>query len=233
MKIAIIFIIFISIFLISQPAFADSSCNGHKDGDDVLSANIIGDKVATNHKYTGDTCSSVRDGSGNPVGKGEFGNPAFFNCKGACKYQVNYCNPEGCEVVYTQGGFSGTACATDTPPQCSNPSTAVTSEVGKIFGKIIPPTAIMNFGFGSVGISKFLSNLVALIYAMAMVVLIFMLIWGAWDWLTSGGDKEGLAKAKSKIINALIGIMLFAVAFAIIQVLGTFTGFSFFVGQKP
>ncbi|MBI2596661.1 hypothetical protein HYW41_00710 [Candidatus Daviesbacteria bacterium] len=109
--------------------------------------------------------------------------------------------------------------------------------IGSIFGKIKPPDALKGLiakdPTGAGGISLFLSNLIALIYSIAFVVLIFMLIWGAFDWMTSGGDKEKLAKAQQRIINAFIGILLFAVAFAIIQVLGVFTGFKFFEGQKP
>lgn len=107
------------------------------------------------------------------------------------------------------------------------------------FGTISPPPAIDKFGgldltkTGAVGISKFLSNLITLIYTLAAIVLIFMLLWGAWDWITSEGDKEKLDSARKKIINALVGIILFAVAFAIIQVFGQFTGFEFFKGQKP
>lgn len=105
------------------------------------------------------------------------------------------------------------------------------------FGTIQPPDAIKNLigkdPTGRAAISKFLSNMVGLIYLAAGVVLIFMILWGAFDWLTSGGDKEKLDSARKKIINAFIGLMLFAVAFAVIQVLGQFTGFKFFEGQKP
>lgn len=110
-------------------------------------------------------------------------------------------------------------------------------DVEKIFGKISPPPAIEKFGgtdlskTGSVGISTFLSNLITLIYTLAAIVLLFMLLWGAWDWLTSEGDKEKLQSAQRKIINAIIGILLFAITFAVIAVLGQFTGFKFFVGQ--
>lgn len=105
---------------------------------------------------------------------------------------------------------------------------------GGVFGKITPPDALKDFvsgdPTGAGGISKFLSNLVNLIYTLAAVVLIFMLIWGAFEWITSEGDKEKIAAARGKIISAIIGIILFAVAFAVIQILGVFTGFSFFKG---
>lgn len=105
------------------------------------------------------------------------------------------------------------------------------------FGTISPPPALKELveketATPGGGISFFLSNLIALIYSLAAIVLIFMLLWGAFDWITSEGDKEKLQAAQRKIINALIGILLFAAAFAIIQVLGQFTGFKFFVGQK-
>lgn len=108
--------------------------------------------------------------------------------------------------------------------------------VKKSFGSITPPLPLQQFigkdPTGAGGISRFLSNLVALFYGLAGIVLIFMLLWGAWDWMTSEGDKEKLDSAKKKIINAIVGIILFSIAFALIQILGQFTGFKFFVGQK-
>lgn len=112
----------------------------------------------------------------------------------------------------------------------------IADKVDETFGKISPPPAIQTFvdknPTGAAGISSLLSNLIALFYLAAVIVLIFMLLWGAFDWMTSEGNKEKLDSARNKIINAIIGILLFAVAFAIFQVLGTFTGFKFFVGQK-
>lgn len=105
-----------------------------------------------------------------------------------------------------------------------------------VFDKIRTPNVFRRFietdSSGASAISMILSNLVTLIYSVAAVVLIFMILWGAFDWLTSGGDKEKLENAKKKLINAFVGIMLFAIAFAVIQVLGQFTGFTFFEGQR-
>lgn len=106
---------------------------------------------------------------------------------------------------------------------------------GKAFGLIKVPAPLAGFlknnPTGASAISQFLSNFVALLFSIAAIVLIFMILWGAFEWLTSGGDKEKLSSAQKRIINAFIGILLFAVAFAIIRVLGVFTGFTFFKGQ--
>ena len=98
------------------------------------------------------------------------------------------------------------------------------------FGTINPPDEIKPFVNrpGGEGISLFFNNLISLIYIIAAVVFVFMLLWGAFEWLTSGGDKEKVASAQRRITNAIIGIVLFGVAFAIIRVIGTFTGFKFF-----
>ncbi len=110
------------------------------------------------------------------------------------------------------------------------------SSVNAAFGKIKPPDALRSLlktdPTGASGISRFLSNFIALIYSIAAIVLIFMMLWGAFEWMTSGGDKEKVESARRRIISAVIGILLFAAAFAIIAVLGTFTGFKFFEGQN-
>lgn len=104
-----------------------------------------------------------------------------------------------------------------------------------VFGKIQAPDAIKRFlgadQTGASGISKFLSNLIVLIYSIASIALIFMILWAAFEWLTSGGDKEKVAAARARLTYAIVGMILFAIAFAVIQVLGTFTGFKFFEGQ--
>lgn len=148
-------------------------------------------------------------------------------------------NPNGITGINCHGtkNANGLCIINDPDKDCDacSPPFQIPNPFGDVFGKIQPPPALQNFigtdPTGAGGISKFLSNLVALIYSLAAIVLIFMFIWGAFDWMTSGGEKEKLESARNKIISAIIGIMLFAVAFAVIQVLGVFTGFTFFSRQ--
>lgn len=131
---------------------------------------------------------------------------------------------------------AGLVCKTGPGGPSSSFGKCVNQAVQDAFGSITPPLPLQQFigkdPTGAGGISRFLSNLVALFYGLAGIVLIFMLLWGAWDWMTSEGDKEKLDSARKKIINAIVGIILFAIAFALIQILGQFTGFKFFQGQK-
>ena len=104
------------------------------------------------------------------------------------------------------------------------------------FGVIQAPDILKGFlqkdPTGAGAISQFLSNLISLIYLFAAIILVFMLMWGAFEWITSEGEKEKLDSARKKIINALIGMVLLALVFAIIRVFGMFTGFRFFSDQN-
>lgn len=106
---------------------------------------------------------------------------------------------------------------------------------GRVFGTIRAPQELIPFiaqgGSGAGGISLFLNNLITLIYSIAAIIFLFMFIWGAFEWITSGGEKEKVSNAQKRIAHALVGVVLFAVAFAVISVVGIFTGFEFFAGQ--
>lgn len=139
----------------------------------------------------------------------------------------------GCD---SRGGVHRTIVGEEVNGQCGQQSTttgpAGPLDIKRVFGEIQPPSPLLPFlaqgGAGAGGISLFLNNLIALIYIITAVVFTFMLLFGALQWLLSGGDKEKVANARNRITHAIIGIVLFGVAFAVIQVVAKFTGFTFF-----
>ncbi len=86
--------------------------------------------------------------------------------------------------------------------------------------KVTPPT---NQGYST--LSGFITNFLTVSFAVAILVVLVMLIWGAFEWITSGGDKDSVGKARNRIINALIGLAVLAVAFALAKIAGQFLGF--------
>ena len=74
-------------------------------------------------------------------------------------------------------------------------------------------------------LGSFITNILTLAFSIAVLVVLVMLIWGAFEWIVSGGDKEAVGKARNRIVNALIGIAVLAVAFALAKVASTFLGF--------
>ena len=85
----------------------------------------------------------------------------------------------------------------------------------------------------STTIGTLLSNILTIVFVLAAIVVLFMLIIGAFQWITSGGDKEAVAGARNRLTFAIIGITILALAFVMIRVLGQITGFEFFAGQNP
>lgn len=77
-------------------------------------------------------------------------------------------------------------------------------------------------GYGNIG--EFITNTLTLAFGIALLVVLVMLIWGAFEWITSGGDKEAVGKARGRIINALIGLAVLAVAYALARVAADFVG---------
>lgn len=70
------------------------------------------------------------------------------------------------------------------------------------------------------------SNFVALFFTFAAVAVLIMFIWGITSIILSGGDKEKLGGARRRITWALIGLVIMAFAFVIIQTLGQILGFN-------
>lgn len=79
-------------------------------------------------------------------------------------------------------------------------------------------------GVGYANISDFINALIRLAFIIALIVVLIMLIWGAVQWIFSGGEKEAVAGARDRIIHALIGLAILAVAFALVVIAGQFVG---------
>lgn len=67
-------------------------------------------------------------------------------------------------------------------------------------------------------------NAIVLIFSIASVSAVLVFLWGALDWIFSGGDKEKVSNARKKITNALVGLIVLAVSFLVLSLVGTFVG---------
>jgi hypothetical protein len=73
------------------------------------------------------------------------------------------------------------------------------------FGRLIP--GLLSFGL-----------------VIGVIVFLFILLQGAILWIASGGDKMKIEQAKSKLSNALVGIIILLSFFAIINLVECFFG---------
>src|SRR5437588_415682 len=97
-----------------------------------------------------------------------------------------------------------------------------------VIGIITPPDPVATIANqpGVQGTQTIVTNLVTLALTVAGVVFLFMIIWGGFQWLTSGGDKESVKKAQGRLITAFIGIGVIMLAFVITHVVGDIFGFN-------
>jgi hypothetical protein len=85
--------------------------------------------------------------------------------------------------------------------------------IDELFGGITPPDA-MNIGGKdpAQGLSNFIAFGIKAFILIAGFSMLIYLLWGAFDWIASSGEKEKITKAQNKITNALIGmVLIFAV----------------------
>src|SRR3989344_9616137 len=75
-----------------------------------------------------------------------------------------------------------------------------------IFGTIAPPQG------APTDLGTFIGGAIRLFIIVAGLFLLIYMLWGAFDWITSGGEKEKISKAQSKITNAVIGMFLVIVS---------------------
>jgi len=91
------------------------------------------------------------------------------------------------------------------------------------------PTALGNppNGEGGKAIGMLIGNLMGGIMIIAFLLAFIYLIMGGISWITGGGDKAQLESARNKITNAIIGLIVVASAWAIMNLVGPFLGISF------
>lgn len=87
-----------------------------------------------------------------------------------------------------------------------------------IFGTVNPPPG-SDFAKSPNALGTLFSNAILVFIVIAELIALIYLLWGALDWITSGGDKEKLLKARKKIQNAIIGLLIIFAALVIFNVL--------------
>ena len=71
-----------------------------------------------------------------------------------------------------------------------------------------------------------LSSLLTLLVAVVAILVFAYLIWGGINWITSGGDKGKTESARNKIMAAVIGLIIIASSYAVLQIVLRFLGYS-------
>lgn len=87
------------------------------------------------------------------------------------------------------------------------------AEVGNFSVEKVSP------GFAIPGFDKVLTFMIRMFFIIGGLIALMYLLLGALSWITSGGNKENVDKAREKIQAALVGIILIFVVLAIVGVI--------------
>jgi len=92
------------------------------------------------------------------------------------------------------------------------------------------PTGVGSGGIGAGGtiVGNIISALTGLFLVGGTIAALLFLLLGAFRWITSSGDKTKLQTAQDQITNAIIGLVVMAAAWAIMMLVGQFTGIGVF-----
>lgn len=95
---------------------------------------------------------------------------------------------------------------------------------------------IKNVGVGlpaATELGLIIGNAIRIIMMVALIAVLAMLIFGAFEWIISGGEKEKVASARGRITNSLIGLAILGLAFVIVTVAGKLVGVDVFNINLP
>lgn len=72
------------------------------------------------------------------------------------------------------------------------------------------------------GFGVWFANIMTATMTLAAVLVFTFMIWGAIEWITSGGDKNKIEGGRNKISNAMIGLIILAASTALFLVVEEF-----------
>ena len=89
-------------------------------------------------------------------------------------------------------------------------------------GIAIGDTTLAQGFAGNLG--SIISGVLGFVMAIATLMVFLYLILGGIQWITSGGDKGKTEEARNKITAAVIGLIVLAAAYAVLQIMLHFLG---------
>lgn len=75
-----------------------------------------------------------------------------------------------------------------------------------------------------INLGKLIGSLLSLFLFLAGLIAFVYLLWGGFQWITSGGDKANIESARNKIQAALLGLLLVFAAYALFKLVANFLG---------
>lgn len=78
---------------------------------------------------------------------------------------------------------------------------------------------------GITTLADLVNKVTSFIIPVAAIILLFVLIWGGYDFMMSGGAPEKVKGAQAKITTGIIGFVLLICSFIIVKLIALIFGF--------
>ncbi len=153
--------------------------------------------------------------------------PRYFSDPAVAGCVINGTDPQVC-VSGNTGGPPNQNPANNPPPNNNAPaapgaggSLACPTGMNPVNGICLPPNPIGGSGLiNSQNLSDFLTQVIKLLLGLAGVIAVLALIVGGFWYITSAGNEEQSEKGKKTLINAIIGVVIILLSYAIVTVIG-------------
>lgn len=101
------------------------------------------------------------------------------------------------------------------------------------YGQIDAPAGIPTGGFtDSATGNSIIGWGLQVAFVIAVILVLFLIIYGGIQWMTSGGDKEKISAARNRIIYAIIGLVIIFLSVFLINIVLYLFGAPRFVGPN-
>jgi hypothetical protein len=84
-----------------------------------------------------------------------------------------------------------------------------------------------NLNTADAGFGNLMSGLLSNVMMLGAILCFAFLIWGAIDWIVSGGDKSKAEAARNKMTQGVVGLIVLASTTAVFRVVQGFLGLCF------
>ncbi len=70
-------------------------------------------------------------------------------------------------------------------------------------------------GFSSAPAENIVANIISVVLGLLGILFVVLMIFSGYQWMTAGGNEETVKKAQGRIKNAIIGLIIVVMAYAI------------------
>jgi len=99
-------------------------------------------------------------------------------------------------------------------------------DIGEAAQNILPYAGDVVEGGGGQVVANIISSLLSVALVVGAIALLLFLVWGAIEWITAGGDSGKIEKARTRITQSIVGILVLSSVIAIFMVVQNILGVS-------